>query len=119
VYVAAGWKRDVFETVVDVGDDVGAVMGRVMQDEELRERGDEVNTLVGELTEQVRGVDDRTLAAMCEIDERAVYADATPFLESEFDAEVEIYREDDDDDMVDPADRASGSVPFRPAIHLE
>jgi leucyl-tRNA synthetase len=118
VYVAPGWKRDVFETVVDVGDDVGAVMGRVMQDEQLRERGDEVNTLVQELTEQVRGVDDGTLATMCEIDERAVYADAVQFLESEFDAAVEIYREDDDD-LTDPAGRASGSMPFRPAIHIE
>ena len=118
VYVAADWKRDVFEAVVDVGDDVGAVMGQVMQDPDLRERGDEVNDLVGELTDQVRGVDDDALAAMREIDERAVYDDATDFLDREFDADVQVYGEDDAD-LVDPADRADGAVPFRPAIHIE
>ena len=118
VYVAADWKRDVFETVSEVGDDVGAVMGQVMQDERLRERGNEVNQLVGELTEQVRSIDDDTLAAMVDIDERAVYDDAVAFFEREFDADVELYGEDDDD-LVDPADRAGGAVPFRPAIHIE
>jgi leucyl-tRNA synthetase len=118
VYVAADWKRTVFETVAAVGDDVGAVMGRVMQDEHLRERGDEVNDLVRELTEQLRGLDEETLAAMADLDERAAYEDAVGFLESEFGATVELYAEDDPD-CVDPADRASGAVPFRPAIHIE
>ncbi|WP_142860215.1 leucine--tRNA ligase [Salinigranum halophilum] len=118
VYVAAGWKHDVFETVADVGDDVGAVMGQVMQQPDLRERGNAVNDLVGELTEQLRGLDDGTLDAMTALDERAVYEDAVDFLEREFDATVELYVEDDAD-IVDPADRASAAVPFRPAIHIE
>ena len=118
MYVAADWKRRVFETVAEVGDDVGAVMGEVMQDEALRERGNEVNELVRELTEQLRGVDDGTLDAMEALDERATYAGAVGFLESEFDAEVELYDEDDPE-RVDPADRAGGAVPFRPAIHIE
>jgi leucyl-tRNA synthetase len=118
VYVAADWKHTVFETVCDVGDDVGAVMGQVMQDPDLRERGNEVNGLVQELTEQIRGLDDEVVEAMTDIDERAVYEGAVDFLEREFDASVELYAEDDDD-IVDPADRASGAVPFRPAIHIE
>jgi leucyl-tRNA synthetase len=118
VYVAADWKHDVFETVADVGTDVGAVMGEVMQDPDLRERGNAVNDLVGELTEQVRGRDETVVAAMAAMDERAVYEDAVGFLEREFDANVELYAEDDPD-RVDPADRASGAVPFRPAVHIE
>jgi leucyl-tRNA synthetase len=118
VYVAADWKHDVFETVAEVGDDVGAVMGQVMQNEALRERGNEVNELVQELTAQVRGLDDGAAETMTALDEYAVYEEALPFLEREFDAEVELYREDDAD-LVDPADRASGAVPFRPAIHIE
>jgi leucyl-tRNA synthetase len=77
-----------------------------------------VNDLVGELTEQVRGLDEAAVAAMTELDERAVYEEAVAFLEREFDADVELYREDDAD-VVDPADRASSAVPFRPAIHIE
>jgi leucyl-tRNA synthetase len=118
VYVAADWKHDVFETVAEVGTDVGAVMGEVMQDPDLRERGNAVNDLVGELTEQVRGLDEAAVEAMTELDERAVYEDAVAFLEREFDADVELYHEDDAD-VVDPADRASSAVPFRPAIHIE
>jgi leucyl-tRNA synthetase len=118
VYVAADWKHDVFGTVAEVGPDVGAAMGKVMQDPDLRERGDAVNDLVGDLVELVRGRDEATLDAMTDLDERAVYDDAVDFLEREFDATVEVYAEGDDD-VVDPADRASGASPFRPAIHIE
>jgi len=118
VYVAADWKHRVFETVCEVGDDVGAVMSEVMQDPDLRERGNEVNDLVGDLVELVRGRDEETLAAMSDVDERAIYEHAQAFLAREFDADVELYAEDDDD-AVDPAGRAGSAVPFRPAIHIE
>jgi leucyl-tRNA synthetase len=118
VYVAADWKHDVFETVADVGPDVGTAMSEVMQDPDLRERGNEVNDLVGDLVELVRGQDDDVLDAMSQLDEREVYEDAAEFLEREFDAAVEVYAEDDDD-IVDPAGRAGGATPFRPAIHIE
>ncbi|RXK46454.1 leucine--tRNA ligase [Halorientalis pallida] len=118
VYVAADWKRDVFETVRETGTDVGAVMGQVMEDPELREKGDAVNDLVQDLVELVRERDDDELAAMADVDEQAVYADAEAFLESEFDATVEVYDESDPD-AVDPDGKADSAVPFRPAIHLE
>ena len=118
IYVAADWKRTVFETVREVGDDRGAVMGEVMGDPDLRERGDAVNDLVGDLIEVVRGRDDETLAALGDIDERAVYEHARDFLAREFDADVELYAEDDED-VLDPADRAESAVPFRPAVHIE
>jgi leucyl-tRNA synthetase len=118
VYVAADWKRRVYEAVVDVGADVGAVMSEVMGDPDLRERGDAVSDLANDLVESVRGQSDGDLAATAEIDERAVYEEAAPFLEREFDATVELYDEDADD-VVDPAGRAGNAVPFRPAIHIE
>ncbi|WP_101295332.1 leucine--tRNA ligase [Halegenticoccus soli] len=117
VYVAADWKREVFDAVVEEGPDVGAVMGTVMQDPDLRERGDEVNRLVQDLVDVARGRDDETLAAMAETDETAVYEGATDFLEREFDADVELYVEGEE--AYDPADRAKNAVPFRPAIHIE
>ncbi len=117
VYVAADWKRRVFDQVAETGPDVGAVMGEVMQDSDLRERGDAVNDLVQELVEQVRGEDDDAVAGMREMDEAAVYEHATAFLEREFDAEVELYVEGED--AHDPGGKASQAVPFRPAIHIE
>ena len=117
LYVAADWKREVFDTVVETGPNQGAVMGQVMQDEALREQGDAVNDLVGDLVSFVRERDADTLETLAAIEEAAVYADAAAFLEREFDAEVAIEREDDD--PADPADKAGHARPFRPAIHLE
>jgi len=117
VYVAAAWKREVLEQVVEASPDpdVGAVMGKVMQHEDLRERGNAVNELVTSLVDVVRGREgDRE--AMTAIDERATYERAAGFLAREFDAEVEVYPEED---AVDPADRAESAEPLRPAIHIE
>jgi len=118
VYAAADWKGDVFETVRETGTDVGAVMGQVMEDPDLREKGDAVNELVQDLVDVVRERDDETLALMGKIDEVAVYEEAAAFLEREFDATVEVYVEGADD-IVDPDGKADSAVPFRPAIHLE
>jgi len=117
VYVAADWKRDVFETVREVGPDVGAVMSAAMEDEDLRERGNAVNDLAGDLVELVRERDDESLDALAEIDELTVYQEATNFLEAEFDATVELYTEGGK--VVDPENKAGQAMPFRPAIHLE
>jgi len=117
VYVAPEWTRELFDTVRSVGTDVGAVMGEAMDDPAMRERGDAVNELVTELVEFVRERDESRLDALAELDELAVYEDATDFLSREFDADVEVF--DADADPPDPDGNASDAVPFRPAIHLE
>ncbi|WP_231186285.1 leucine--tRNA ligase [Haladaptatus sp. DYF46] len=117
VYVAADWKRTVLSAVVDTGPDVGAVMGEVMQDEELREKGDEVNQLVQKLVEDVRERPDDHVAVLANVNEVEVYEDARDFFEREFDADVEVYREGED--VPDPEDKARHATPMRPAIHLE
>jgi len=117
VYVAADWKREVFEAVRETGTDVGAVMGRVMSDERFREKGDAVNDLVRNLVGLVRERDDETLEALTEVDERGVYEDAAGFLEREFGATVEVFAADGDPE--DPAGKADDAVPFRPAVHIE
>ena len=119
VYVAADWKRDVLATVADQAPDPdrGAVMSAVMEDPDLRERGDEVNDLVGDLVEFVRERPAEEVDRLRDTDETAVYEAATEFLAREFDADVEVYREDADPN--DPADRAESARPYRPAIHIE
>ena len=116
IYVAADWKHDVFDQVIETGPDVGAVMGEVMQDEALRERGDAVNELVGELVEIVRGRSDEELDTLRAVEERAVYEDAADFFEREFDADVVVCAEEEADD---PGGRAGNAIPLRPAIHIE
>ncbi len=113
LFLAADWKLEVFETVRETGQDQGAAMGQVMKDPDLRERGEAVNDLVGDLIETVRGLDDAELEAMAEIEERDLYEEAAAFLESEFDATVEVVPEAESD-----AEKASQAAPFRPAILL-
>jgi leucyl-tRNA synthetase len=117
VYVAADWKRRVYEAVVDVGTDAGAVISEVMADPEMRERGNEVSDLANELVEAVRTRGEDVAADLLDVDERATYEAAADFLGREFDADVEVYAEDGDPH--DPAGRAGNAVPFRPAIHIE
>lgn len=114
VFVAADWKREVFETVVETGADQGAVMGEVMQNEELREKGDTVNELVSDLVSLVRGRSEDELADLRAVDERVVYEGASDFFEREFGASVEIRREEESE-----SERASNAIPLRPAIHIE
>ncbi|WP_435185081.1 leucine--tRNA ligase [Halobellus sp. EA9] len=113
ITVAADWKHDVFGAVADVGADQGAVMGEVMQDPDLRERGDAVNDLVGELIEFARGREDADLDALAALDEAGAYERAADFLGREFDAEVVVEKEGDD------VEARKQAVPFRPAIELE
>jgi leucyl-tRNA synthetase len=119
VYVAADWKREVLSAVEAAAPapDRGAVMSTVMEDPDLRERGDAVNDLVGDLVEFVRERSTAERERLRAVDEHAVYEGAADFLAREFDADVEVYREDGD--PVDPADRAGSARPYRPAIHIE
>jgi len=117
VYVAADWKRRVFEAVADHAPDPdqGAIMSDVM-DGPLRERGEAVNDLVEELIGFVRETDD-DLDVLTDVDEFEVHEAAADFLADEFDTEVAVYREDAD--PPDPGDTAGQAVPFRPGVYVE
>lgn len=117
LYTAAEWKQSVYATVVEVGPDVGSIMGTVMQDPDLRERGDEVNRLVTTVVEDVRGQREEALVQREQLDETAIYSAAADFFESVFDARIELFAEDDPD-IEDPAGKARDALPLRPAIHL-
>jgi leucyl-tRNA synthetase len=117
VYVAADWKRDVFDAVREAGADVGAVMSEAMADADLRERGDAVNDVAQDLVAFARERGDETLDGLAAVEETAVYEGARDFFADEFDADVAVYAEDAD--PPDPADRADQAVPVRPAVHIE
>ena len=117
LYVAAAWKQSVFEAVIDEGTNVGNIMGTVMQDPDLRERGNAVNQLVTTLVDTIRGVNDETLEYRSAIEETAIFEEARAFFADAFDASIEIYVEDAED-LIDPADKAEAAIPLRPAIHL-
>ena len=115
VYVADDWKFDAFETIVEADGDQGAVMGTLMQDDAMRQRGNAVNDLVGDLIGFVREQPEGRIEVLREVDELDVYEDAAGVLAREFDAEVEVSAADE---APESAEKADGAVPFRPAIHL-
>jgi leucyl-tRNA synthetase len=117
VYAAADWKHRVYDVVAETGPDVGAAMGRAMQHDGLKQRGDAVNDVVQDLVAFVREHGDEQVEQLRDVDEVAVYERASGFLGDAFDADIEVYAEDED--PVDPTDKAGQAVPFRPAIHLE
>ena len=116
VYTAPAWKRSVFETAVEVGPDVGAVMGAVMDDPAMRERGDAVNDLVVDLVDVVREREADRLETLLAVDEARVYADAASFLGAEFDAEVVVT--DASEASGAHAEHAADARPLRPAVEL-
>ncbi len=118
LYAAADWKREVFEVVVEDSEDPGAIMGRLMEDEAMRERGEAVNELVQTLVEETRGYDETESRTLLETDETELLSASADFLADMFDASVEVY-EESDPDVVDPAGRRDAAIPFRPAIHIE
>jgi len=114
LYTAADWKRSVFDVVADVGPDIGAVMGEAMSDPDLREQGDAVNDLAGDLVTTVRERDDAEIDALADVDEASLYASVADFLGDEFGADVVVTPEADAD-----REKAAQAKPFRPAIHIE
>jgi leucyl-tRNA synthetase len=85
-----------------------------MQNEALREKGDAVNELVGDLVSLVRGRSEEERLDLQAVDERAVYEGASDFFEREFGATVEIRPEEESE-----SERAENAIPLRPAIHIE
>lgn len=118
VYTAAEWKRMILEEVLEADEpNQGRIISKLMQREHFRRRGDAVPSVVAEVIDLVHERPRQIFEAIAETDETAMIERAVPFLETEFDASVEIYREDEE--PFDPADRASKALPGRPAIHID
>ncbi|GAB3689418.1 leucine--tRNA ligase [Salinarchaeum chitinilyticum] len=107
VAVAPAWKHRALEIARNAD---GDVVGTVMGDEELRQRGNEAADFAKDLASEAEALDDQ----LSPEDERAALERAAWLLRDEFGAEVRILRAEDADD-----DLASKAEPGRPAIHIE
>ncbi len=118
IYTAAEWKRSILEEVLDAEEpNQGRIISKLMQRERFRRRGDAVPGVVADVIDLVHERSRETLDALAGADELEMLEQARRFLEHEFNASIEIYREDGD--LVDPADRAKNALPGRPAIHID
>ena len=106
VVTAPEWMYDVLELAKDAD---GDVVGSVMSDEDLRQRGEDAADYAKDLAAQAPAFPD----VLGPDEERATLERAAWLVESEFDAPVRVLAAEDADD-----DLASRAEPGRPAIHV-
>ncbi len=106
VVTAPEWMYDALEIARDAD---GDVVGTVMGDEDLRQRGEDAADYAKDLAAQAPALPD----ALPPERERATLERAAWLVESEFDAPVRVLAADEADD-----DLASKAEPGRPAIHV-
>jgi len=125
-YVSSQWKWHVFLRAVEDAKTLGKVemrliMRKLMEDPNLRKRAADIAKFVGSLIKEINQMPadrkERILKAET-IKEEKVLKEAKSFLETVFNAKVEIYSEDNPN-RYDPKDRAHLAKPYRPAIFIE
>jgi leucyl-tRNA synthetase len=124
-YTAASWKWQVYLKVLAkaaAGEaKINEVMKELAADPELRPHMKEAAAMVPRVIKALTKVPNERKANMLQIqtvNEKEVMADALGFLKERFNAEIEVYSEDDKE-RYDPKNRASFAMPYQPAIYIE
>lgn len=115
LFVAPAWKREIFR-IVAASTDRTRVIREIMQNEEMRRRGREATDATKQITKLVLKLPPKLVKDLQTTppDEQAVLEDAQQFLEHEFGVPVTIQ---DAGESTHP--KASGALPFKPAIVIE
>ncbi len=115
LFVAPAWKHQVFRTVA-ASTDKTQVVREVMKDEQMRRRGKEATETAKQVTKLVLRLPPKLVEQLLStmIDEHAVLEGAREFLEKEFGVPVRIQGANESDHP-----KASGALPFKPAIVIE
>ncbi|MEE9612725.1 MAG: class I tRNA ligase family protein, partial [Desulfatiglandales bacterium] len=113
LYTTPSWKWKVYEAASKVKKpDMKAVMGKVMQDDELRKMGKEVSKYVGEIVR-----DPSRLRFEIKIDEFKALKEAEVFLKEEFGSKIEVNLAKAG--VHDPMNKMNQATPMKPAIYIE
>ncbi len=117
IYTAPAWKWQVAETAMALADEgelsMGGLMGRVMQDPEIKRHGKGVPKYAKTVVE-----DARRCATYHRVDEKKALDGAQDFLEQHLNASVHVH-EADDEQAPDPGGKKRHAIPGRPAIYAE
>ncbi|MFA7562242.1 MAG: leucine--tRNA ligase [Methanoculleus sp.] len=115
LFVAPAWKHEAFR-IIAASADKTRVVREIMQNEEMRKRGREATDAAKLVTKQILKLPPdlvKQLAASAP-DEQAVLEGARAFLEHEFGVPVKVQGAET---SMHP--KASGALPFKPAIVIE
>ncbi|WP_394339984.1 leucine--tRNA ligase [Methanoculleus sp. UBA208] len=115
LFIAPAWKHEAFR-IIAASADKTRVVREIMQNEEMRKRGREATDAAKQITKLVLKLPPdlvKQLAASPP-DEQAVLESAREFLEHEFGVPVTVQSAD-----ASTHPKASGALPFKPAIVIE
>jgi leucyl-tRNA synthetase len=124
-YTAALWKWQVYIKILDktvAGEaKIGELMKEFAADKDLKLHMKDIAGMVPRVMKALTKVSGERKANMQKIqvvDEQSILADAAKFFAERFNADVSVYREDDQA-RFDPKNRASMAMPYQPAIYIE
>ena len=115
LFIAPAWKHEVFQ-IVAASTDRTRVVREVMQNEGLRKRSREAADATKQITKLILKLPPELVKQLqaTPLDERAILEEARQFLEHEFGVPITIQ---DAGESTHP--KASGALPFKPAIVIE
>jgi leucyl-tRNA synthetase len=115
ISLAPAWKHEIFTTIARAPDRNLAIR-TIMKDDLMRRRGKEATDAAKQCTALIHRLPPRIveLIATDGMNERAIFEQATPFLEKEFGVPVHIA-----DAESSRHAKSAGALPFKPALVLE
>lgn len=124
LYVAEDWKQDAYLKTLDQVREKRAELGELI--EEAKEKfpdvsPDQLANFFKSAIKELRQMSKDRISTLAggEMNELQILSNNTNFMKKQFEVkEIEIY-EASDPDRHDPEDRASQSIPFKPAIFVE
>jgi len=124
IYTASEWKWDVYKKILDAvtsgKTNFGEIMKMLVSDPEtvrVKQSPDMVKKIIEDILSDP--LDSRQRKVKIGIlKEAIVFNDAKGLFTKEFDAEIAIYSEDDDN-KIDPKNKAKMARPYKPALYIE
>jgi len=115
ISIAPAWKHEIFKTIA-CAPDRNLAIPTIMKDELMRRRGKEATDAAKQCTTLIHRLPPHIveLIATEGVNERAVFEQATPFLEKEFGVPVHIT-----DAESSRHAKSAGALPFKPALVIE
>jgi leucyl-tRNA synthetase len=124
-YTAAPWKRKVYLRILEKAKNGEAKLNEIMKelaaDEDLKKRIKEVASFASKIAKEATRIPEKRRNNILEtkaLNEKKVVDDSKDFLAQRFNAQVMVYSEEDEVSY-DPKNKATMSVPCRPAIYIE
>jgi len=124
-YSAAPWKWKVYltalEKLISTKITLSDLMKELMTDSDLKKMAEKIAKFARQIMEEINQMPEDRKQRQLQIgplDENKTLKEAETFFEREFNAEIQVYREDDPQ-RHDPKKKAELARPYRPAIYIE